>query len=389
MFNNKRFWLTILISVFLLHINSFAQIIGYASLDGAMDSNPFRSPQAQSSWISEVGFGIQPKFDDIFISYTGNYTSFDAFPERNFFWHQVALFTEIKNFEFGGLFQQSINSTDYEILNSNQIIGYVNSNFSALDFNIYTNLEGTFNNYSLLKELNNFNLDAGIKMQRSFETGTTLILGSIFHYKKYLNNILVEDSLGQTTNTTHMGQGPGSGGQSAGLVYSEYEAPSVSQFELWGRLAQSITKTTGLAAQYQSRIIVGGTSRYLSFTSFNYADESQIFDDPLGYESQSYGMELTQLLPWGIIMKGAFYKNSKDYTTQGIYTDMDNYDFNVLRKDTRTNAWLTLQKKIAGNFLGSKNVSIKLTHQWMDNESNSYWYNYQSSYTGLGFSLNF
>jgi len=384
----KNWWKTLIIMV-VLYISSYGQTIGFFSIDGAMDSNPFRYIEEESSWISEIGFGIQPKVEDLFISYTGNYTRFEKIPDRNFYWHQAALFSEIKNFEFGVLFQQTLNTIDYEILNSNQFSGYFNTYFSSGDFNFYINLEGMLNYYSQLEELNNFNFDAGIKMQRSFETGTTIILGTIFHYKNYLNNIIVEDSVTQTTRGGTGQGGHNPGGQMASSIYSEYDAPSVSQLQYWIRLAQSITNTTGLAAQFQSRIMVGGTSRFLSFTSFNYADESQIFDDPLGYENYSYGVELTQLLPWGIVLKGSFYRNKKDYMTQGIYTDLENYNFDKLRKDTRNNVGVSLKKRIAGIFLGSKNISLDLNYHWINNDSNSYWYNYESSYAGLGFSLNF
>jgi hypothetical protein len=381
-----KVWYKIIIIIFGVNIFSFGQTIGFFSIDGAIDSNPFRYLEAESSLISSIGFGIQPQVKDIFISYTGNYTRFETLAERNFYWHQAALFTEIKNFEFGILFEQTLNGIDYEYLNSNQYSGYTNSNFNIGEFNFYGNLEGTLNYYSQLDELDNFNFDAGIKMQKSFESGTTIILGTIFHYKKYLTNIIIEDST-IMTGTSQGGQGQG--GMGTNTIYSEYDAPSVSQLQYWFRIAQSITKTTGLAAQYQSRAIVGGTSRYFSGINYNYADESQVFDDPLGYENQRYGAEVTQLIPLGIVLKGAFYKNKKEYATQGIYTDAENYDLEQLREDTRSNARITLQKRIASKFFGSKNVSINLTYQWVDNESNSYLYNYESSYVGLGFSLNF
>ena len=363
----------------------FGQTIGFFSVDQALDSNPFRLPEAESSWISIINLGVQHNTEDFSLSYTGNYSRFDTFLERNFYWHQAALFAEKNNFQYGLLFEQTFNSTDYEVLNANKYSGYINSYFNIGEFNFYTNLEGNLNYFSQLQELDNFNLDAGIKMQKSFESGTTIIAGSIFHYKKYLTNIVVEDTLNLSVTT--MG-GPGSGRQ-GGYSFSEYDAPSVSQFQLWLRLAQSITNSTGLALQYQARLIVGGTSRYFSGADYNYADESQIFDDPLGYENQNYGVELTQLLPFGIVLKGAFFNNKKNYADQGIYINEEDYVTDELREDTRKNAWVTLQKKISSKFLGSNNISVNLTHQWMKNESNSYWYNYKSTYTGLGLSINF
>jgi hypothetical protein len=379
-------WIILAIIILGFNLSLFGQTIGYFSIDQSLDSNPFRYLEAESSWISELGFGIQHNSNDLSLSYTGNYTRFETLLERNFYWHQAAIFANSKNFQYGVVFEQTINGIDYEVLNSNQYSGYINSNFNIADFNFYGNLDGNFSYYPQLEELDNFNLDAGLKMQKSFESGTTFIVGSIFHFKKYLTNIIVEDSI--SGSMINQG-GHGTGGQGINTSFSEYDAPSVSQIQYWFRLAQSITNSTGLALQYQSRLIVGGTSRYFSGVYFNYADESQIFDDPLGYENKNYGAELTQLLPLGIVLKAAFYQNRKEYSTQGIYTDTENYIFDKLRKDTRTTAWVTLQKKISSKFLGSNNVTIKLTYQWLDNESNSYLYNYKSHYTGLGFSLNF
>ena len=385
MLNYYKYFFFAAVILFSLNINSSGQTIGFISMDQAYDSNPFRDIETKSSWISAMNVGVQHNTEDFSLSYTGIYSRFDTFSERNYYWHQAALFAEKNNFQYGLMFEQTFNSIDYEVLNTNKYSGYINSYFNIGEFNFYTNLEGNLNYFSQLQELDNFNLDAGIKMQKSFESGTTILVGSIFHFKKYLTNIVVEDTTNQSVTT--MG-GPGSGRQ-GGYSLSEYEAPSVSQFQLWLRLAQSITNSTGLALQYQSRLIVGGTSRYFSGADYNYADESQIFDDPLGYENQSYGVELTQLLPLGIVLKGSYYKNKKDYATQGIYTDAENYDFLQLREDTRTNARVTLQKRIASKFFGSKNVSINFTYQWVNNESNSYWYKYESNYTGLGFSVNF
>jgi len=182
--------------------------------------------------------------------------------------------------------------------------------------------------------------------------------------------------------------GPGYGGKGKGYqTYSDMEIPSALQMQFDLRLAQSVTATTGIAVLYNSQFLLLGSNR----DALIYADESQIFDDPMGYESQSIGSELTQMLPWNMKLKGAFYYTEKNYTTQGIYLDEseDNYDESVLRNDTRKVAWLSLQKNIHTDWFGGSTITLDFTHQFMNNESNSYWYNYESNYSGLGFSINF
>ena len=142
------------------------------------------------------------------------------------------------------------------------------------------------------------------------------------------------------------GMGPGGGGgggQGQYPIYTDTEAPSVSQLRLWLRAAQSITAATGLAVQYQNSFLLSGSNRYVAGITYGPNEESRIFDDPMGYESNSIGSELTQLLPGSILLKGAFYLTEKNYSSQGIYLDQENYDETTLRKDTYKSFWIRIQ----------------------------------------------
>ena len=159
----------------------FGQTIGFFSIDQALDSNPFRLPEAESSWISVLNMGVQHNTEDFSLSYTGNYSRFETFSERNYYWHQAALFAEKNNYQYGILFEQTFNSTDYEVLNTNKYSGYLNNFFKLGEFNFYTNIEGNFNYYSQLEELDNFNLKVRVRHLITEEYKLT-ISASVPHY---------------------------------------------------------------------------------------------------------------------------------------------------------------------------------------------------------------
>lgn len=354
------------------------------SFDNAYSDNPFRLPQAQSSWISTFDYSLQNNFSGYALGYNGSFSRFDNMMNRNFYWHQLALFGTADNSYWGFYIEQRLNGSDYNFYDYTNYNVYYNYKFQYRDMNFYWNNDAAINTYSELPELNNFQLSASFKINKSYETGTTIIAGSGLDYKKYLNaNPLYTASVdtidAMSVHTGHGGYGRGY------RTYSEVETPSALQAQLWLRLAQSVTPTTGIAIQYHTRLLLTGSNR----DAVIFADESQIFDDPMGYESQAIGGELTQLLPWNMKLKGAFYYTEKNYSTQGIYLDEEIYDENELRNDLRKVTWFSLQKNFKTDWFGGSGITMKFTHQWLDNESNSYWYDYNSQYSNFGISVDF
>jgi hypothetical protein len=53
----------------------------------------------------------------------------------------------------------------------------------------------------------------------------------------------------------------------------------------------------------------------------------------------------------------------------------------TLREDERTAVWLEAEWTVS---VGSQSVTFELGAQWSDNTSNSFWYDYSSSYLSLG-----
>jgi hypothetical protein len=353
-------------------------------LNQAYESNPFRYPDARESWISTLDGNISFSFDSFTLGYIGSYTGFSNFSERNYYWHQAALTASIKNTRLGVYYDQRFNRGDYTFYNYRAFTGYINHSLSVDSFHLYFAASGIINNYAEISDINNFELNGTMRLNRSFETRTTVIAGAGWHFKKYTTNYTYND-----TASTGMGSGMGqnnTGGTHTLIQTVELDAPSVSQFVYWLRIAQSISPSTGAAIQYRARIGLTGTSRYISGLQYGYSEESELFDDPMGYELHSLGLELTQILPEQIIVKASAYRGNKDYTTQGIYTDPETYDESVLRLDK----YHTIQAGISKNFsFGQSRLQLQFWYTWTDNESNSYWYNYRNNYSSISLNLSF
>jgi hypothetical protein len=369
---------------------SMAQWRGSFYVNQAYDSNPFRLPQDEESWVSTFDLGIQKNFESLSLSYTGSFSRFEEMMDRNYYWHQLALFGGSERTYWGIYANQRINNSGYEVYNYLSYNAYLNNQFNLGSINVYWAANLEISDYEQLNEIDNLKLSGSLRLNKTLPTRTTFILGGLFNYKKYLNDVQIESYQDtQRMLSVFNGPGKGFGGQSGYTVYTELEAPSVSQLVLWLRLAQSVTSTTGLALQYQSSIILSGINRNVWGISYGYNDESQIFDDPMGYESSSIGSEITQLLPMNLLVKGAFYYTKKNYASQGSYLDEENYDDTIFRNDTYKTFWISVQKTFPLSSANNISLVLRFNYQNTDNNSNSYWYNYNNQYTALALELLF
>ncbi len=382
-----------------------------AALSGEYDSNPFRAPEEEYDYISQFSLGLQRDFGNLSFTYSGSYGRFELNNARNFYWHSLKMMygSDTTLFSIGAT--NRINRADYNIYDyiSGNAGLYHKQYAGGFLFRLGGSME--LNNFRYLSELNNMLFSASASINRSFPTRTSFIAGLGVNYKQYLNSstttsVQTADTSGILSSiATIDGFGPGGGGYGGGssggmggsgmgsspgqiwISNSNAKNPSVTQLTLSLRLAQSLSTTTGLALQFYDRISISNTDRSIAGL-IGYQDESQVFDDPMGYEGQSYGAELTQVLPWRMMAKTSFYNVSKNYLSQGIYPDAETYDAAIMRVDTYRTVWATISKQFMFPF-GEGIVNWQLSYQWIDNGSNSYWYNYSSNNVTMGFQFEF
>ena len=363
------------------------------------NSNPFGLPEAQQDQISRFSMGLQKDWDKVSVQYFGSYLNYLHNSLRNFYWHQLYLGGESQNTGWNLSAENRLNRKEFEIYNYLTVrTGF----FHALNSNDYLwRIRGTLslNNFLQIQELNHLLFSASGSLNRSFQTRTSLIAALSFNYKYYLkpepsqevppdSNVSYLASVSSINQGPGPGHGSGGGGGGGGFYYtSTSETPQVAQIYLSLRLAQSLTRSTGLAIQYQNRTNINKYDRSIAGLIPGYTTESQIFDDPLSYELQSYGTELTQILPYLFSLKISAYHQQKQYVAQGIYVDPENYTDTVRREDTFNTAWFILEKRFNFKLLAETSLALQFTFQWVDNQSNSYWYDYTSQYYSFGLQL--
>jgi hypothetical protein len=366
----KIFSKTLLFTLLALNVN-FGQWNFKLATSQSYSDNPFNSPIPLSSMISSFELGIERDFNSLGIGYYGNYSIFQNIDERNYYWHQFGVWHSTEDIIAGLYFEQRANTTDYEYYDYTNYNGYIKHQLLLDEINIFSNAVISLTDYSYLNDLDNLLLKVGFLLNKSFETKTTIIGGLNYNYKNYFSTNLNDyDLVGDSLST------------SDSKAYT-------SQLNYFGRIAQSLTETTGLAAFYSSKNIIGGTANYIRTLEYIYGDESQYFDDPISHEGYTLGAQLTQVLPEQIMFRALYTIEEKDYPSQGIYLDFEIFDDKIIRHDKQTNLAFSLTKYF---YLGEElqnSIMLSLSFESTDNSSNNYWYKFNSTQTNLNFSYQF
>lgn len=372
--NNKiKYFLIILFSISSI---STAQWSFKLSTEHEYNDNPFRAQLSTKAFISSIDYGIENNSDLFQVGYYGSYLNFDVIPERNFYWHQLAVGKEFENSTIGLYVEQRLNKDIYTYYDYANYTAYYQQQFSIEDifFTVAPNISLT--KYQNISIMDNYKASLNLSINRGFESGTSIIGGGTFNFKKYLSptqsgvySYLDENSVLVTES------------------YIDKNVSSITQIASFLRVAQSIASNTGLAVQFTNRSVLNGFGAFVKDLNVIYGDESEMFDDPVNYEGNSVAVELTQILFDDLEIKIGYYLNTKHYPSQGIYDAVYNYDTGIMRSDTQNIFNLSIKKNILFDIFGGTNLSLGLNYQLINNKSNSYLFNYKSNSLNLNLGL--
>lgn len=337
------------------------------------NNNPFHSPIPESNLISNYDISAGNENDILSFDYSGSYFTLNNNPERNFFWHQISAWKYLDNLNFGISYDQRFGKDLYSFLDYTNFEGNIRYQISSdyLFSQIYSTL--SYTKFKELNTLDNFTAGIGFEINKGFESGTTFILGSKFNYRTYTSDTYSLDDQSSLNDT-------------ASIIGLEKASP-IPQLISYIRAAQSLSETTGLAFQYTNRSILGEIKSVFLSGDFYLWEESEIFDDPIKYEGNNLLIELTQLID-DFTIKAGYYLNKKNYPSQGIYTDYENFNYDLMRSDTQQIFNFSLRKN-SGITIGSSELIYSLNYQYINNSSNSSWFNYKSSSFSINLDLSF
>jgi hypothetical protein len=366
--------------IILLFISSIstAQLSFKLSTNQEYNDNPFRSQISTKTFLSLIDFGLENDFENFSIGYNGSYVNFDVIPERNFYWHQLAVSKEFENSSLGIFAEQRVNKDIYTYYDYSNITAYYNHQFNVEDFNFTLSPNLSLTKYKNISIMDNYKGSFSFIVNRGLESGTTFIIGGAINFKKYINPT-------QTGTYSYLNANDSLVTES----YRDKNVSSITQLLSLARIAQSVTQTTGLAVQYTNRSILSGIASYVKDLNMIYGDESEMFDDPVNYASNNLSLELTQIFFEDLEIKAGFHLNKKNYPSQGVYDMLYNYDTSNTRSDTQNIFNLSIKKNFQLGFLNDTAFSAGVNYQLIDNKSNSYLFNYKSNSINLNLGLGF
>lgn len=333
-------------------IFSYSQVnIGIYNFTDFND-NPFRLPVKEKSTINQTGFFVQKNFDSLDLSYNGDYYSFSDLQDRNYYEHNISASIRNNQNNYSLLLSQRFNKYYYDYFNYSSLGFYFSRSMTFSQINSELSLASQYTGFSMMNTLNNISLDLNLKLNKSFESGSTIILTPYIGYQYF---------------TTKLSNLPNPYFVKAGADL---------------RLAQSILENVGIAYQFSYSKILAFSGMSQEKWEYGFGDETLYYDNPYSFNSSVHLLELTYFPTEKITLKAGLSFSKKDYKAQNIFIDEQNYDYNITRNDTQTNYYLYSGYTL--NLSEKSDLELYIYYNSVNNKSNSYWYGYDSKSFSFG-----
>jgi len=385
-------YLRTIITVVLLVANvGFSQFDLNLSYGFFSDDNIYRAPDptndTMSSFRLRAGYGFKDIGLHLFNRF--NFLEYKENDYKNYLANTIGFSEKIElsenslsNLYFGGNWNIRKNQSDFNYYDYSQLSGYANSQIFTDVVLLKAGYSYRWRDYENWSELSNEIHYGFLQLNKSFPTKTTLILETAISNKSFSGT----DTVTTTSITGGKGNGHRSGGTTNTITTEVLKDLNTSQMHLSFRVTQALGEKIGIYAQYFIQRSIDDKSAYSNFSEFYEDDE--LFDDPYTYESNEVSTQLTWLMPHSIklVMNGSY--SQKDYIGELAYVDInDSIGTGGLRSDNQLHYFITLSKIFNLKKEWIKSVKFNLNFSIVNNESNSYWYNYDR--TAFGGSIEF
>ena len=370
-----------------------AQIDVEAGSTTSYDDNIYLTPDKISDAIEDVefklGYFIKPHPQkSVFNLYNhSEYIAYLSYGEKNIFLnnlgaayvHAIGKNKNVKLYTGGNWFLRK-NKSEYNYYDYNQIYMYNNWQFRINKTFLKIGYNFRYRNYAYLTDLSNAQHYVFVQFNHSFKTRTSIIMESDFGYKAF-------KGIETYSNITVPSGGHGRR-MPAQQTVTETVTPTMSHIILLARVAQSITKKIGIFVQYKRQISLTDQTDYINFDSYSQNDE--LFDEPFSYSSSGFSSKLTFLLPKAYKMELSGYYTSKNYISERAYISEDDTEgLGDIREDTKKGANFRFSKTFSPKSKHIQSVKTFLNYNYINNQSNSYWYNYNDNTISFGLSIQF
>jgi hypothetical protein len=351
------------------HISS-GQLTTQVEMSAYHDNNIFLSPIPVSDLVSLFNLNLryQPETANLSFFYNGNMLLYRQQQTYNSTLHYGGLdyFKTFGNSDKNSLYLGSAltlksNQATYDTYNYQQFYLYANLRYLFNTFIFKTGYNFRYRNYSNYNEISNTRHYLFAQINKSFDSGTSVLVETDLGYKQYPNQgSIYSAALGR-------GKGRNQTLQPSGLNYT--------QIILLTRFSQSLHPKIGLNLQYRKQIDPVKDQKMIS--AVDYTQNDELYDDPFSYESNELSSQLTWILPlrFKLVTYGKYA--TKSYHNQAAYTSpVDEIGEGKDRFDHRQSVSLAIYKNIYVNKNWVKSVQFMVNYRYIKNDSNSYWYRY-------------
>jgi hypothetical protein len=355
--------------ILLIAASSFdtqAQFYLTADVDGYYDDNIFNNYLGASDFINaftgELGYDFESEQNNFEIYYTGFFNQYYKYTDKSTTIHKFGavntyLFSEYDNpLNIGINYAVRINKEDYYIYDFNQVSAYANYMHSLSESNkIQVGVIGNRIDYENFSLFSHYQLKAFLRSINSFESLTSLTAAVEIDQKNYIEDY-----------------------QNEGL------ANEVLQAKLYLQLGQGITDELGLSAYAFLRNNLSGGNRYFNTTDYIYYEE-ELFNDIYSNEGVESGLTLSYLFLPNIMGQVSGRYEIRNYTDLPAAEEEGN-ELDELRQDNQFSAGASLEFGLSKILTG---LYLSLNYNYIKNNSNDYYYDYNNQICAITLGFDF
>jgi hypothetical protein len=233
---------------------------------------------------------------------------------------------------------------------------------------IYLGTDFKYKSFNLANDLNFVENVVNFTFNQSFETKTSMKLSANLNNKLYKN-------IPEIIDTDPM--------QNSKSDQSLNSLTSQLNYEIG--LAQNVFESTGIRASLSGTFLLSNYNTPLDYIGFDFAGDSEFFDDPYSFEHYTLKFGLTQYLPLEIKLSLSASFSNKNYNYD-VLIDETKY---AQRKDNQSNYELSLEKIISFESGLLTDIQIKFDYEYYSNQSNYDFMNFNGNYFMVGVALGF
>lgn len=355
-----------LLSLFLLSVETKAQLYLTADVGGYYDDNIFNNYLNASDFINtfsgELGYDFETERNILEFYYAGFFNRYYEYADKSTNIQKIGivntyLFSELDNpLNIGLNYTIRNNKEDYYIYDFNQISAYANYMHSVSENNkIQFGVIGNRIDYENFTIFSNYQFKAFLRSINSFASQTSLTASAEIDQKKYIESY-----------------------QSQGL------ADEILQAKLYLQIGQGITPQLGLSGYTFFRKNLNGGNRFVYSSDYVFYEE-ELFNDIYSSDGMETGLTLTYLFLPNIVGKISGVYENRNYTDLPA-ADEDGNDLDELRVDNEFSLGTSLEFGLSQIING---LYLSINYNYIKNNSNDYFYNYTNQIYAITLGFDF